>query len=163
MRAIALMLMLFGMAGAARADVVFTLDPTRGQNGQIVNLRVDETDEQCFPAGDPGVVRDGNTVRVRFDMEDFLPPGTPDGVCPAYRVTPRFHPLGTFASGNYTVEVTTCSNPPIGPPCRVEATLNLSVFGSNGTFTIPTMSVATAIAMVVAMVMVGLVWRGRLS
>lgn len=157
MRAIALTLMLFGMAGVARAETIYTLDPTQGRNGEIVSLRIDETDGQCFPAGQPEILRDGTTVRVRFEIEDFNPPGTPPGVCPPYRVTPRFHALGSFAPGNYVVEVTTCSNSP-PPPCRVEATLNLSVFGSSGArFTVPALSSALVILLALAVVGIGAV------
>jgi hypothetical protein len=160
MRSIALLLMFFGMAGAAQAEWVFTLDPMPAQNGQAVNLQVADTDFHCFPAGDPAVVRDGNTMRVTFEIEDFTPPGTPDGVCPAYRVTPRLHSLGTFATGNYVVEVETCSNPPAGPPCTSRASLNLSVFGATGErFTVPTLSGAVVIGLMLAVMVIGAVFQ----
>ena len=159
MRAMALILMLLAMSGVASAATVYTLDPAQSRDGQLVNLRIDETDEQCFSAGEPEILRDGTTVRVRFEIEDFIPPGTPPGVCPPYRVTPRFHSLGVFTPGNYVVEVTTCTNSP-PPPCRVETTLNLSVLGSSGTrFTVPTLSGAIVTLLAFAVIAVGAVAR----
>lgn len=156
MRAIAWMLLFFGMAGAARAEWVFTLDPSQGQNGGVVNLRVEDTEDQCFNASEPLVQRNGNTITATYGIEDFQPPGTPEGVCAGYRVTPRLDSLGAFATGNYTIEVVTCSNPAVGPPCVTQATLNLSVFGSTGQrLTVPTMSGAIVILLVFAVIAIG--------
>lgn len=162
MRAVTVMLLL-GIAGVARGEVVFTLGSPQSIAGQIVNLRVDETDFHCFSATTPEVILDGATVRVRYEIEDFTPPGTPPGTCPAYRVTPRLDSLGAFAPGSYTVEVTTCSNPvPPTPPCAVRATLDLIVFGTKGArFTVPTLSAWAAISMAAVMLLAGAVWRGR--
>lgn len=157
MRAIAVILVLSSMTGMARADTNYSLDPAQGREGKVVSLRVDETERQCFSAGPPEILREGAVIKVRFEIEDFIPPGNPPGVCPPYRVTPRFHSLGTFAPGNYVVEVTTCSNSP-PPPCRVEATLDLSVFGSSGTrFAVPTLSSAAALLLAFAVVTIGAV------
>ena len=159
----ALIVMLFLMAGVARAEWSFTLSPTQSQQDGVVNLRVEDTDFQCFSSGVPEVVRDGTTIRVRYEIEDFIPSGTPPGICPVYRVTPRLDSLGTFATGHYTVEVRTCSNPtPPDPPCRVETTLSLTVLGVAGTrFTVPTLSGAVWILLVCAVMVIGAVSARR--
>ena len=145
-RAIASMLVLIVMAGEARAEYVYALDAPQVLAGQEVNLRFDETDFHCFNSVFPTVFREGNTVSVTFGFTDAIPPGTP-GTCPPTWVSPRSVSLGTFAPGNYTVEVTGCSNPtPPAPSCEVQATLNLTVFGSSGArFTVPTLSGAAVI------------------
>jgi hypothetical protein len=146
----------FGTAGATRAEWVSTLEPPQSRDGGVVTLRVEDTEDQCFNAGDPLVQRNGNAIKAAYGIEDFQPPGTPAGVCPGYRVTPRLDSLGAFATGNYTIEVVTCSNPAIGPPCVTQTTLNLSVFGSTGQrLTVPTMSGAIVILLVFAVLATG--------
>lgn len=128
MRATVVMLMLLGTSGMARADWQFTLDPPVAQDGDLVNLRVANPPSDCTPFAIPAVVREGNTVRVSFEINDSIPPGP----CPADRMAPRLHSLGTFALGTYVVEVSTCSNAPGGPSCTRHATLNLLLLGSDG-------------------------------
>jgi hypothetical protein len=152
MRTMTAMVMLFGMSGAARAEWTFTLDPPQGQEGQNVSLRIDNQPVGCTLFGMPtSMVRDGNTVRVSFEVDDgILPPP-----CLPERVAPRLQPLGSFAAGNYTVEVSICVNAPVPPFCSVHTTLELSVFGSTGQrFTVPALSAVAAICLVFLMMAV---------
>ena len=158
MRAIPLMLFLMALAGPAHAEWRFALDSAQVRSGDGVRLRVEDSDFQCFPAGVPEVLREGATVRVRYELEDFLPAGTSPGTCPGYRVTPRFDALGSFAPGQYLVEVRTCGNPPSGPSCTLRAALNRGVFGANERrFTVPALADPVALGLVLALAAVGLV------
>ena len=150
MRVIALMLRLFGMAGAAHAQLTFTLDPPQGQNGGVVNVRVDDVDGCSHTDGFSTVVRNGNAVTATAWIDDSVPPGG----CPPAWMTPQFFPLGTFATGNYTVEIVVCVNAPV--PCSVQATLDLSVFGSSGQrFTVPAAGWPVLVLLAVALGVAG--------
>jgi hypothetical protein len=149
MRAIALMLMLFGMADAARAQWDFTLDPPQAQDGGAVSIVVNDA-TGCFQSdGFSTIVRDGNTVTATAWIDDSIPPGTPPGTCPPQWVTPNHFSLGTFTTGSYEVRVVICTNSPAPEPCATEATLQLLVFGAGGTrFSVPTLSSAVMILLV---------------
>jgi hypothetical protein len=157
MRTIVILCLLLGMSGAARAERIFLLEPPTVHAGAIVNLYVDETEDHCFSALQPFVLRDGNLVTVRFEIADFNPPGTPPGTCPPDRVTPQRHSLGVFAPGQYEVQVIACANPPPPlPECVLQATLPLTVLGVRETrFTVPALSADIAIALAVALMAIG--------
>lgn len=158
MRKTLLAVSLLGASAGARAEWLFSLVPARGSEGTSIALRVEDTDSHCFPAAAPNVVREGDRVLVRFEIEDFIPSGTPPGTCPAYRVTPREHSLGPFARGRYEVQVTTCSNPtPPTPPCTLRATLPLVVNArAPAPFTVPALSGPAALAAALALLVTAL-------
>jgi len=152
MRSIAVVMML-GAAGASQADPSFSLDPALAQEGQIVNLRVDDP-ELCTRFGFPTVRREGSVVTASFVIDDASVPGQ---CIPGY-VAPRKHSLGTFASGVYQVNVEYCAAPPL--PCTTPFTLPLAVFGVSGTrVTVPTLAGPVAMLLVFGVVVLAAVRR----
>ena len=139
-------------ASEVAAQSTYTLEPAQARAGDAVTLRIDNP-AGCILVSPFGinVSRTGDVIAVEMQQTDTVP-------CPPEWATPRFVALGTFESGNYQVEVTTCTNsPPPDPPCRLRATLPLTVFGvSSTTFTVPAVSWGA-----LATLLVAIAWLAR--
>ena len=118
------------VGGESSAFGSFSLQPATIHAGETAALRIDD-DDGCFEFDAHTVKRDGNTVTVEILGSDFV-----QMPCVPKHVTPILLPLGSFATGTYSVAVFVCGPFPIDP-CGEPTLLGLSVGNVRRPATIP--------------------------
>lgn len=157
MRRLLVLLILLAAVGAARAQLVFTLQPAQVHEGQSVSLRIDSP-TGCYPVPQIDVVPAASVVTVNLQVTDA-------GPCLTEWATPRFVALGTFVPGNYQVKPFLCGNaPPPAPECLLQTTLPLVVVDATGIrHVVPTLTHGAAGILLLLVLIIGLLDQRRTS
>jgi hypothetical protein len=143
----------------AHAIGTYSFVPSTPTSNDPISIRIDVVDCLLPLNGIVTVFPDEPAIEVRYFGDDT----DCDPSVPANTQTPRFQAIGTLPAGHYATRVYTCGFGPQGTTCDVVSSGSLVVQGAvtGALSTIPTLSGTGAIALIFAVMLVGVLITHR--